>query len=331
MRRAPITRPLYRLEVYLDELRHETRGLQDGELTVGRGPENGLVLAGNRISRHHCRLQVEGEQVRVEDLDSANGTFLNGSPVEKASLHPGDLVEVGDFRLELHSASQEELSVLPDSRETIQLEAGVQPLVVDDPRHELGIFLSLIEDLDFEEAPQRIRERILEGLLTAMDAERAFLFRRDSRRGKIELVERFLLSDADASLPVSESLVLEALERRELCLVSGLPDRPPEGLPSVDRLAGEDVRSVMVVPLVAGRRLAGALYLDSRRSRRNFTREDLTLLARSGSYLSGIVLSRTPTSDCEARTRAWRGACNAQPVASPSRNSSPAPARCKRP
>ncbi len=62
---------------------------------VGRAPQCELVVEGPRVSRLDARLVLEETQWFVEDLDSANGVFLNGRKVDYAELHPGDLLEFG--------------------------------------------------------------------------------------------------------------------------------------------------------------------------------------------------------------------------------------------
>jgi pSer/pThr/pTyr-binding forkhead associated (FHA) protein len=73
-------------------------------VTVGRGGQNDLVLDGDEFaSARHARVEARGDGVWVQDLDSTNGTFLNGSRVVGAErMNPGDVVRVGetDLRLE---------------------------------------------------------------------------------------------------------------------------------------------------------------------------------------------------------------------------------------
>ena len=49
------------------------------------------------VSKQHCRIVVEEEQVVVEDLGSANGTFVNGEPIEKAHLKDGDRLGIASY------------------------------------------------------------------------------------------------------------------------------------------------------------------------------------------------------------------------------------------
>jgi len=63
--------------------------------TVGRAPRADFVVDAPLVSRLHCRLTLQDEGVLVEDLDSTNGTFVNGQRVRKGLLADGDRLRVG--------------------------------------------------------------------------------------------------------------------------------------------------------------------------------------------------------------------------------------------
>ncbi len=67
----------------------------DGTHDVGRGGDASIVLTDTEISRRHARLSVEGSNVFVADLESTNGTFVNGQPVNRQLLQDGDKIQVG--------------------------------------------------------------------------------------------------------------------------------------------------------------------------------------------------------------------------------------------
>lgn len=65
-------------------------------LTLGRAPDNGLVIADARVSRHHGRFQARHGTLVYTDLGSTNGTRVNGIRVDEIVLGPGDRLQVGD-------------------------------------------------------------------------------------------------------------------------------------------------------------------------------------------------------------------------------------------
>ena len=69
--------------------------LRDG-LTVGRGEENGVVLADRKVSRRHACFHVSAAgEVSVEDLGSTHGMLVNGARMERQSLRDGDRINLG--------------------------------------------------------------------------------------------------------------------------------------------------------------------------------------------------------------------------------------------
>jgi EAL domain-containing protein (putative c-di-GMP-specific phosphodiesterase class I) len=85
----------------------ESRAAGDGSLhrtplqplpfRIGRAPGLQLVLQSAHVSKTHAEIYSDGLALRVRDLGSRNGTFLNRQPVMDAPLHDGDVLHVGDF------------------------------------------------------------------------------------------------------------------------------------------------------------------------------------------------------------------------------------------
>lgn len=63
--------------------------------TLGRGVEADIRLTDDGISRAHCRITRDGDQLVLEDLGSRNGTYWNGEPVERHALADGDKIQLG--------------------------------------------------------------------------------------------------------------------------------------------------------------------------------------------------------------------------------------------
>lgn len=68
-------------------------------LTVGRGPDNDIVIDNLAVSTHHAKVAPELDHYIVEDLQSANGTFVNGQTVQRRILRDGDRITVGKHTL----------------------------------------------------------------------------------------------------------------------------------------------------------------------------------------------------------------------------------------
>ncbi len=67
--------------------------------TLGRRPYNDIVIDNLAVSGEHAVLQMTGAEVHLEDLNSTNGTYVNGKAVKRHPLQNGDVVEVGKYKI----------------------------------------------------------------------------------------------------------------------------------------------------------------------------------------------------------------------------------------
>lgn len=65
------------------------------EVSIGRAPDNGLVIDNPAVSHYHARVFNEEGRLMLEDFGSLNGTFVNGQRVKMVTLKPGDSVAIG--------------------------------------------------------------------------------------------------------------------------------------------------------------------------------------------------------------------------------------------
>ena len=65
------------------------------EVSIGRSPDNGIVIDNPAVSHYHARVFNEEGRLMIEDFGSMNGTFVNGQRVKLLALKPGDAVSVG--------------------------------------------------------------------------------------------------------------------------------------------------------------------------------------------------------------------------------------------
>jgi pSer/pThr/pTyr-binding forkhead associated (FHA) protein len=72
-----------------------THELVEDLITIGRAPDNMIVITDPSISSHHAQLQLAGETYRLKDLDSTNGTRVNGVPAAETALRFDDRVRFG--------------------------------------------------------------------------------------------------------------------------------------------------------------------------------------------------------------------------------------------
>lgn len=91
---------------------HEESGTRELELgpnpaVVGRSSENTVQIQHGSISRRHCEIRFSPEGVELRDLNSSNGTRVNGERISRQGVKPGDEIHFGQIRAELHALGAE--------------------------------------------------------------------------------------------------------------------------------------------------------------------------------------------------------------------------------
>jgi pSer/pThr/pTyr-binding forkhead associated (FHA) protein len=90
--------PLFGQTFYLDE----------PFVSIGRLASNDICLDDRFVSRVHCVIRTEDGKYVIEDLNSANGTYVNGERVNAGALNEGSLIEIGDSRFLFELPAPEE-------------------------------------------------------------------------------------------------------------------------------------------------------------------------------------------------------------------------------
>lgn len=97
---------------------------------IGRAPECDIQVEDPRVSSKHARIITILGSSFVEDMDSTNGTTVNGQPVDKQELHDGDVVNIGDLTLLYQDDEEEKDEVGQDDEGPSAEEAEVQRTIV---------------------------------------------------------------------------------------------------------------------------------------------------------------------------------------------------------
>lgn len=72
-------------------------------IKIGRKPHNDLQIDNLAVSGEHARLSMIGQDAFLEDLESTNGTSINGTPIQRQMLQDNDVIEIGKYRLKFLS------------------------------------------------------------------------------------------------------------------------------------------------------------------------------------------------------------------------------------
>ena len=85
--------------VSIDEVVIKEVQLTKDKTTLGRRPYNDIVIDNLAVSGEHALIQMTGNEVFLEDLNSTNGTYVNGKAIKRQQLQNGDGVEIGKYRI----------------------------------------------------------------------------------------------------------------------------------------------------------------------------------------------------------------------------------------
>jgi hypothetical protein len=252
----------------------------DGELiSIGRTPENEIQIKDRFISRKHLKVSKRGEKYYLKDLESANGTFVDGDlirPGVDVELPEGVPVVIGMsvFCLGEQCADGildvlQSLGVLGPVKESPQDEHKGRPKTVLKNMELLrDVSRVLTQSLELKDVLDRILESIL-SLLNRID------------RGAIILVDQKTGKTVDAAFKAREDyhgdgegycrdVVDQVIENGNELMVLG------KDQVLSDKLKEAGVKSVMCVPLFNRQGIIGVIYVDSVTDPNGFRKDDLS-------------------------------------------------------
>ncbi|HSM50672.1 MAG TPA: FHA domain-containing protein, partial [Thermoanaerobaculia bacterium] len=160
---------------------------------VGRDPANELALAEATVSRRHARLLWRDGRLEVEDLGSAGGTFVNGMPVQRSELSPGDLVRFGP-RVEYEVVADEQRSTASlDLSQLVPREEGGE-------LRQLQTLLDVARALNAATVLDEVLQVVLQAAVRLTGAARGLLLLQDAEGHR----------QAAQAFPAGQTVALEA-------------------------------------------------------------------------------------------------------------------------
>ena len=246
--------------------------------SIGRHPDNHLVLRDNRASRHHARLVQSGPDFFVEDLDSRHGIFVNGERVSRRLLAGGDRIEFGvenSYHL-LFSIEEAEIHRILDQfsmPSTSSTTPGAENLA------KLRALVEVARALQSSLSANDVLAAVVDAALTVTGAERGFLMLREGEELGLRVArDRRGMPLAATDLRVPTRVIQRALNQRRELLSMNFDPLGLDGVQPDMSVANLELRSVVCVPLVRVRatltedtcvsspasETVGLLYMDSR-------------------------------------------------------------------
>jgi len=262
--------------------------LTEGETTIGRDAANRVVVTDQALSRRHCLIHKEGDRVKLVDLESRNGSFVNGVPVRQRWLEHGDQIEIGEsVFFFLRQEQEEEAPPAPSSEgtepgsSTLHLRREDLPAVPPEDSLERTVSIrntrDLVTLLRVTEAINSIprlddlERRLLELVFEVIPAERgAILLGRERQEGFTSVFSLDRLSGANRPWEANRSVISKLIRERVPVLQRPGSAAPAEALPPT--------MSALAVPFLRLGKVVGAFYLESGNQEASFGHDHLELL-----------------------------------------------------
>lgn len=284
-----------RLVAIAGPLKDSNFDLPTGELSIGRDAANVLAISDPSVSRRHCVVVRDADKFKVRDLESRNGTLVNGTPVREQLLRHGDQLSVGDS-LFVFLIEETEEGALPSQVEfeegspahsTVRLRpADVLYLQPDKILSALPATSRLARNLNallkISRVVHSIRDlealqsEILTLIFEVAPAERGAILLSGSGKEFASVYARQRAADDDRPVKVSRTIARQVLDQGVAVLGNDIT--ASQNFSSVESLVISQVRSLLCVPLLVFEKVIGCIYLDSSSLAVRFDEDNLQLV-----------------------------------------------------
>src|SRR3989449_40657 len=299
------------------------------KLVVGRAVTSDVPIYDPTISRRHAEVVLTESGVRVTDLGSSNGTFLNGAKITEAEAGANDVVTFGKvaFRVKEVTAPLPRPQVVPPAEfaspkpggkggaaggtivRQLPVSGGVPAIVIDQPQgsshlkvpgqsqeerreKKLSLLLEVSKELSKQQELDRLLDKVVDFTFQIMNVDRVSILLLDGKSDElIPRISKSRTGDASAAKHVPQSIARKAVEERVAIL--------SDNAAADERFKGksiliQSVRSAMCTPLMGtDQQVLGILYVDNLTATHSFADEDLEFLIAFGSLAAvGIENSR---------------------------------------
>jgi adenylate cyclase len=303
------------------------------KLVVGRAVTSDVPIYDPTISRRHAEIVLTESGVRVTDLGSSNGTFLNGAKVTEAEAGANDVVTFGKvaFRVKEVTAPVPRPQVVPPPANFVKTGAkggvaggtivrqlpvsasgGVPAIVMDQPQgashlkvkadnqeerreKKLSLLLEVSKELSKQQELDRLLDKVVDFTFQIMNVDRVSILLLDGKSNElIPRISKSRTGDASAAKHVPQSIARKAVEERVAIL--------SDNAAADERFKGksiliQSVRSAMCTPLMGSdSKVLGILYVDNLTATHSFADEDLEFLIAFGG-LTAVAIENSQLSE----------------------------------
>ena len=287
-----------RLIAIAGPLKGTTIPLVSPETVIGRDTGNAVAVNDPLVSRKHCSIRNTGDEVRLVDMDSLNGTYVNGEGVRESVLRHGDRVKVGSshFVFLLRDDDSEKTAVpLTDSfagqllttvtvkvssRDTIhpQPEAVSESLPTNARlARDLAALLRISTAINGIKKAEDLQRRVIEMMFDILPVERAAILLTGQNADEfITGVYRHAGSADGEPFRISRTIARQVMQDGVAVMANDVLSE--EQFHSAESLVASQIRALLCVPLLVFESKLGVIYTDTTRSSAQLDEHHLHLL-----------------------------------------------------
>ncbi|PYV37603.1 MAG: sigma-54-dependent Fis family transcriptional regulator [Acidobacteria bacterium] len=270
--------------------------LTEEELLIGRDPTNQLSMEDSSVSWQHCLIKREAGQFSIKDLESRNGTFVNGVPLQERSLEDGDQIKIGDcvFLFLLHDGEPPASSTPVELDNEILVTGAMVQLQGADALYlkpeklatlpptarmarDLNALLKISTAINALRGLEALQQQLLELVFEVVPARRgAILLVGEALEQFDSVFARDRHLGSDRPVRVSRTAVDRVLRERISILSNDV--RKSEAFSAAESLIAFQVTSLLAVPLMLFGKVLGVIYLDTSDPMVRFNEDHLQLM-----------------------------------------------------
>lgn len=278
--------------------------LQGAAVSIGRASDCSIPIKDRYLSRKHAEIVADGGSWILKDCGSANGTYLNGSRVERDHpLRTGDRIRLGDTEIVFETAEHNTDRILAvadtpaDTSPSMTISIPVNEIEQPGGKADTGdlarlrtlnvLARELIEDRPTEELFGYIVDRVLEHT----QASRAALGLLGPDGKSFVNVEVRRQDKSDSSeVRISNTVLSEVVEEKKA--LAFMDVSVDEKLSRAQSIIMQGIRSILCAPLMIGQSVVGVLYVDYLFTHRTIAEDDVRLVAQIARF-AAIKLETT--------------------------------------
>jgi Nif-specific regulatory protein len=279
--------------------------LDKSEISIGRDKTNDIRIPDRSISRRHCAIKTDGEIFTIVDFESFNGTFVNGAAVKEHVINHGDQITLGDVLFIFFQSETDEIPNLVElgseisAGSTVRLERKdalyLNParfLASDSSNDTAARNLSALLNLNIELGKLRdlesLQKAVFDTIFDALPAMRgAILLIEETTENITATFSRNKTGETNQPIVISQTVAEQVIREKTAVLCQKVETNSAYN--QAESLIAAQTDSLLCVPLTAGEKVAGIIYLDTNNSTNGFDENHLQFLTAVAGIVSVVL------------------------------------------